>query len=178
MKKVLIASALLLISSAAFAQPMGFMGLYADDGHSICEVINPGGFLPFTLWIWCSPGLEGQICAEFKIGYPANVIQSTMTTNPEISVTLGDLATGMSACYVSCQWGWNWPFQQTCYLTDTTPAFITIEAHPEVGVYQFANCLPGYPTEDIFVMNHLALNQPCEIATEETSWGAIKSLYR
>jgi hypothetical protein len=176
---VLLTFALLLLSGAAFAGPTGYMGLYADADHTVCEVINPGGFYPFELWIWCLPSDLGQICAEFMICYPPNVITSTVTFNtPIISVTLGDLSTGLSVCYVNCLWDWNWPAHQLIYLTDTTPAFIEICPHPDVGVYQFANCEPGYPTEPILILNHLALNQSCVIGTENVSWGAIKSLYK
>jgi hypothetical protein len=184
MKKIiLIISALLLMSGVAAAQnpQVGFMGLFIDEIHSVCEVNNPGGFYPFTLWIWCMPSINGQICAEFMIIYPPNVISSTVTQNDAIiSVTLGDLGNGMSVCYTGCQWGWNWPFRQAMYLTDTAPSWIGIGPHPDIDppIYQFANCDPGYPTEDINIMNQLALNQPCVVAVEETSWGAIKSLYR
>jgi hypothetical protein len=154
------------------------MGLYVDDAHSMCEVINPGGFYPFEMWVWLYPSSKGMICAEFMCCYPANIIQSTVTWSPELSVTLGDLATGLSACFVSCFWDWIWVAHQACYLTDTVPGFIEVCPHPDVGVYQFANCDPGYPTEPILVLNHLALNQPCRVGTENVSWGAIKSLYK
>lgn len=180
---VMIAAALLLISGIASAQnpQVGFMGLYVDENHSVCEVVNPGGFLPFNLWIWCMPSVNGQICAEFMITYPSNVITSTVTSNDAIiSVTLGDLTSGMSVCYVECQWDWNWPFQQAMYLTDTAPTWIEIVPHPDIEppTYQFANCETGYPTEDINIINQLALNQSNVVAVEEASWGAIKSLYK
>ena len=176
-RTLLLSAALLLVSSLAFAGPVGYMGLYADVDHSVCEVINPGGFLPFTMWIWCQPSDNGQMCAEFSIAYPPTVIQSTVTPNAAlISVTLGDLLNGMSVCYVGCQHDWNWPFKQMNYLTDTSPNYITINAHPDTGEISFANCLEGFPMELAVVTNHLALNQPCEIATEEASWGAIKGM--
>lgn len=50
--------------------------------------------------------------------YPANVIQSTVTTNPSVSVTLGTLDTGMSVCLVNCAWDWNWIFHQSLWVLD------------------------------------------------------------
>jgi hypothetical protein len=175
-KVVMLTLALIMISGVAYACPG--MGLFADEAYSICEVINPGGFFPFEMWIWCqAPDPIGMICAEFRICYPANVIQSTVTWNdPIISVSLGDLPSGLSVCFVSCQYGFLWICHQACYVTDTEPAFIEVCAHPDVGVYQFADCSEGYPTIPISLWNNLALNQPCVVGTEESSWGAIKSM--
>lgn len=177
---ILLTFALLLVSGAAVSELsyIGYMGLYADENHGVCEVNNPGGFFPFQMWVWCRPNDLGMICSEFMICYPPNVIQSTVTWSPEISVMLGDLPSGLSACYIVCQWEWMWVCYQLNYLTDTVPAFIEICPHPDVGTYQFANCEPGYPTETIVVLNHLSLNQPCVIGTEDASWGAIKGLYK
>ena len=176
-KTLLLTAALLMVASIAFAGPVGYMGLYADAAHSVCEVMNPGGFFPFTMYIWCQPSDQGTMCAEFSIGYPPNVIQSTVTNNTAlISVTLGDLPSGMSVCYVGCQYDWHSPFSQMCYLTDMSPAFITLLPHPSTGEVSFANCLDGFPMEPAMVTNHLALNQPCEIGIEDASWGAIKGM--
>jgi hypothetical protein len=143
------------------------------------------GFYAIEMWIWCLPGDLGQICAEFAIAYPANTIQSTVTTNPDVSVTLGDLPNGMSACKAGCvPAGWNWYFHQLVYVTDPTQTYIEIIPNPDVGVYQFANCEPGYPTEPCTKLTNLYLNygpdapECIEMATETKSWGAIKSLYR
>lgn len=176
-KALLLAVALLLISGSALACPG--IGLFADPDRSICEVINPGGFFPFEMWIWFQPHLvNGAICEEFRICYPLNVIQSTVTWNdPIISVMLGDLPSGLSVCFLVCQYDFFWLCHQMCYLTDTLPAWIEVCPHPDVGVIQYADCTPGYPVWPNSVWNHLALNQPCVIGTEESSWGAIKGMY-
>jgi hypothetical protein len=140
------------------------------------------GFYPVEMWIWCLPDNQGQICAEFMIVYPPNVIQSTVTNNTDIiSVTLGDLASGMSVCYVTCQWDWNWPFHQLLYVTDPTPSEVIITKHPDPTIMcpQFATCEPGYPTDCVSILTNLIINTECApISTEEVSWGAIKGLYK
>lgn len=139
--------------------------------------MNPGGIFPFEMWVWCLPSWNGMICSEFGICYPPNVIQSTVTWNdPIISVMFGDLPSGLSVCYTICQWDWTWICHQTCYLTDTSVGLIELCPHPDVGVYQFANCNPGYPIEPIVRLSHLCLNQFCSIGLEDASWGAIKSM--
>jgi hypothetical protein len=177
-KLVFLIAALLLLFGATTAWCCPGIGLFADADRSICEVISPGGFYPFEMWIWIQPHIDnGTICNEFRICYPPNVIQSTVTWNdPIISVMLGDLPSGLSVCYIICQYDFFWIAHQACYLTDTTPAWIEVCAHPDVGVVQYADCTPGYPVWPSTIWNHLALNQPCVIGTEESSWGAIKSM--
>jgi len=182
---ILLTLALLLVSSTAIAQPpVGYIGLFIDESHTT-SCVTGVGFYPVEMWIWCLPSYAGQICAEFMIAYPPNVIQSTTTPNTAIiSVTLGDLPSGMSVCYISCQWDWHWPFHQLLYVTDPTPTEVNIVKHPDPSILcvQFANCEPGYPTECATVYTKLLINQECPpedpISTEKVSWGAIKGLYK
>lgn len=177
-KALLLGLALLLVSVTANAQT-GYIGLFADAAHTDCNV-NGSGFYPATMYIWCLPGMNGQICAEFRVIYPANIIQSTVTSNVAlISVTLGDLPAGMSVCYKECQYGWNWPFQQALWVTGPETTLIEIGPHPSVGVYQFANCKSGYPTEPCTRLTNLTINQvgDCLYGVEQSSWGAIKGLF-
>jgi hypothetical protein len=182
-KAILLAIALLLVSSAAFAQPpTGYIGLFNCSVHSSWCATGVG-FYPVQMYVWCLPSYFGQICAEFMVCYPVNVIQSTVTWNtPIISVQLGDLATGLSVCYIVCQWDWHWIANQLIYVTDPTPTYVYICAHPGPGVFQFANCEPGYPVEPCIKYTNLYLNYPLDspeclgTATEDASWGAIKSM--
>ena len=182
-KAILLTVALLLVAGAANAQ---YIGLYVDNERSSWCATGVG-FYPVEMWIWCLPGPLGQICAEFMVTYPVNVITSTVTWNvPIISVSLGDLSSGLSVCYVNCLYDWHWPAHQTLYVTDPTATYCTIQKHPDPAVedIQFANCEPGYPTEPTTVLTNLYFNYgPTDAecmgtAVEETSWGAIKSLYR
>jgi hypothetical protein len=178
MKKMLIFFALLLVCGSASAQlpPAGYIGLYVDDTHSLwCA--EGVGFYPFEMWIWCLPSDRGLICAEFVCVYPPNVIQSTVTQNPNVSVTLGTIDTGMSVCYVACEWDWTWPFHQSLWVTDPTESNIIVEKHPDPNIVciQFANCDPGYPTECVNVLTIININH-CTNAVGESSWSAIKGL--
>lgn len=179
MKKVLlIAAALLIVASTVNAlPPVGYIGLFADGGHQVCNAVNPGGFFPFTMWVWCLPSVNGMQAAEWMVAYPTNIIGSTVTQNPLITVALGSLTAGISVAYGACNLEWTWTHQQACYITDTAPSFIRIVAHPTAGAYQFANCQLGYPIEAIKLINNLAINQSCIVATQDATWGSIKSLF-
>ena len=182
MKKALLLTVALLFVAGVVNAQTGYIGIFTGEDHSTwCA--SGAGFYPVEIWIMCLPGVLGQICAEFMVCYPLNVIQSTTTWNtPLISVSLGDLASGLSVCYVVCQYDWHWICHQLLYVTDPTQTMVYICVHPDVGVYQFANCEPGYPTEPVCILSHLYLNyappdpECMGTATESASWGAIKSI--
>jgi len=181
MKKVLlIVAALALLATSASAGPMAFVGLYTDDAHSMCSQDIPAPYVGFATWVWILPSDNGMICAEFKLQAPAWMLATGTTPNPGNSVILGDPygADGVSFCFSECQYDWVWLFQINQLPTvGGLVDYIYIQERPDAGAYQVANCLAGYPIEPLTILNHLALNQPCEYAAENTTWGAIKGMY-
>ncbi len=177
MKKVLlIASAILVLASAANAQ---YVGLYADAGRVSCSVtVMP--YTPFECWVLMSYPERGIQAAEYRLILPAGIISTATTTNPDINLTLGDWAAGISVSFMTCWQTWVWPQHISCLsLGVAAPGFITVEGKPLSLPYflQVASCELGFPIYPLKVLNHLALNCSCVIGTEETSWGAIKSLF-
>ena len=150
MKKVLMILLMLVITyiNGVFAQApdVTHIGLYNFDydwrpGSSCATSPTQDPFYPVDVYVYCLPDAEGLLCIEFSIEYPGNVIQSTVSQNDDIiSVTLGDLPSGMSVCYTDCQYGWHWVFQQRLYATDLIPSWIEIREHPSTGYVGYANC--------------------------------------
>jgi hypothetical protein len=177
MKKVLlIASAILVFASVANAQ---YVGLYADAGRVSCTV-NVMPYTPFECWVLMNNPDRGIQAAEYRVILPAGIVSVATTTNPDINLTLGDWASGISVSFMTCWQTWVWPQHITCLSMGVAPAgFITIEGKPGSLPYylQIASCELGFPIYPLTILNHLALNQPCEVGTEETSWVAIKSLF-
>lgn len=178
MKKAMILTfgLLLLAATANALPPLGYMALYADASHSICTA-SPAAYAMIEMWVWIKPGTAGVKCAEFKITYPATYMGMTVTASPLISVAQGDLPGGMSVCFTDCQIDWFWSHHQTIFCMGPVPGFLTLDPHPVAGGPQFANCAEGYPIEPAVILNHLALQQPCIVGVNNTSWGAIKNLY-
>ena len=187
---------LIVLSSIASSSPLqqGFIGLYADNQrtyHVYCPFEGPS-VARVEMWIWCLPSVDGQLGAEFRIEYPLNVIQSTVTPNDAIiAVELGSLPEGISVAYSVCQFDWNCPYHQTLWITSHDMTEVRIVSHPEVGVYQFISCLPDFPPEQCIILSDLLLNNPggsmigpCKppddliIETKNFAWGAIKSIFR
>ncbi|HUV37077.1 MAG TPA: hypothetical protein VMX58_09095 [Patescibacteria group bacterium] len=163
MKQSLLLLLLLTVLSTPAVSFPGYVGLYADAEHENFAYCPAAGiFYPIEMWIWFMPGANGQMCAEFGVVYPANLIQTTVTYNNDlISVFLGDFTAGFSACYNTCQYNWHWVAHQTLYVTSPDAGHVAIGPHGDTGVYQVATCSPGYPLDDIWEIAQLYYNDPC-----------------
>ncbi len=180
MKKVLmVIAAIALFAGSVNAGPTAFIGLYTDSEHSVCRQDIPAPYMGWTTWVWIQPSDLGMICAEFMIQNPAWIFNTGTLVNPAHSVALGDPFTGISICFGTCQTDWTWLYQLNALPTVAgVPDYVNVVGHPDVGVYQVANCEAGYPIEPLVMLNNLGLNQDCEFAvgTVTSSWGAIKSI--
>lgn len=191
-RALLLALMLFFVTGGALAQlpPQPYIGLFTTAAHDTwCATGVPSPFYVVEMWIFCLPSVNGMLCAEFAISYPASsVITATVTSNtPIISVAQGDLATGMSVCYIECQYAWNWCFHQTFYVNGTDQVLAELVPHsaPQITQLQFASCeTPQYPIEQAVKFTNLYINYDpitapeCQVTgTESKSWGAIKTLY-
>ncbi|MCK4549227.1 MAG: hypothetical protein KAU49_03625 [Candidatus Krumholzibacteria bacterium] len=185
-KYLMIFLAVLLFSTAVSAQTDGYIGLFADDTRTAwCK---SGSSFPviFEMYIFCLPRADGMFCAEFMIDYPADptVITATVTQGAGISIVKGDLASGVSVCYLECQNDWVWPFHQMIVLQSANKNVISIVDHPESHAILFNCCVEPRPIYDAVVFTNLYLQyevgvdpECSETATAELTWGAIKSIY-
>jgi len=200
-KALLICAVLLFISSVVLAQqlpPLGYIGLYADmeDPGTApeCTVTDPTPGArenwcitvageQFLMWVWALPGENSMKCAEFAVSYPpSGIFAGTACLNPAQSVAQGSLAGGLSICFTDCNYDWQWIAVQPIFVMAPTALVFEIIEHPTTfpaPIYQFANCLEDYPKEPCILFTNLYVNGDCgPIATEESSWGAIKDLFK
>ncbi len=187
-RALLVAAAILFVAGSAPATdlPIGYIGVFADETHTMSPTGNyacPAQYGQFDAWIWCLPSVRGLQAAEFMLGIPATVVQLNAVKNPLVAVELGSLTAGISVALTegACQTDWVYLYQLTMMLLAPTPAKIEILPHPvvlPVPAIQFASCLPGYPIEAGRYLTPLYVCwTPSPIGVEETSWGAIKSLF-
>ncbi|MGD1047463.1 MAG: hypothetical protein ABR899_01770 [Candidatus Krumholzibacteriaceae bacterium] len=116
---------------------------------------------------------------EFAISFPTMVIQSTVTVNPLITVGLGTLTGGTSVAFGTCQSDYVWTHQVACYDMGGAAGVISIIPDPTAlpPAYLIATCDVGNPLISPVIWSNLYINQPCVVATQNASWGAIKSLF-
>lgn len=184
---VLVAVAMMMAASAAHAQSTGYVCLFVDDARtSYCSA--PAGTYPatFNMHIWCLPRFDGSFCAEFMIDYPddPSVIAATTTYDPTLTVVLGDLGTGVSACYGECKPTWFKVCTQLIVLQNANQNMIQVVDHPlSKGIF-FTECEGDRPVYEGVAWNNLYLNYTDGIdpecgftAINDATWGAIKQLY-
>jgi len=163
---------LLLVSFVAApvysqAPDIGRIALYADSLRTTSEVTVPGPFTIFDVYIFCQPSVNGMYCAEFMLqSTTGSMIVTSTEWHPGTSVTLGDLATGVSACLLECQSDWVLLARASMMNSQIDPAILEVVRHPDVGYYQFANCLEGSPIEPVFIGPQLCFNQSCSPDTD------------
>ncbi len=198
-KAFLIAAFMMFIAATAYggAPYVGlFAGVYDPDtfiegaggmDHSMCEVHTSVVYQDIEMWIWyCADQQLGLTAGEFKIVYPTStfVIQGAVTSNPANTVELGSLGAGISWTVggLNCQYEWYWSHHQTLTLKRITASgFVQIVPDPALVTPPFdlisTSCELGFPIYVDTKLSNLALNQTCQIAVQDKSWGAIKSLY-
>jgi hypothetical protein len=139
------------------------------------------------MYIFFLPRDDGMFCAEFIVNYPADpmVIAGGVTPGAGHSIVKGDLASGVSVCYLVCQNDWVWGFSQMLFLRSEDKNMISIGPHPESGAILFNNCVePIRPIYDAVVFNNFYLQYVDSVdpecgatATQEKTWGAIKNMF-
>ena len=170
---------LLVVSAPAFGrEPVGDISVYADAAGSSCNITDNGGLLQIHLVHKFRAG-EGATGCRFMVQPPAGSNWSYIafsTTFTAVGQPNSDVSLGYGPC-------------QTTDVDLGTILYTSITPSPACG---YINILPGLPgtviaTDCIFGQHLLDHGQgianpngtcQCTIATEPTSWGRVKALYR
>ena len=186
MKRILLTVALLAILAAPASAQL--ISLWADDAMTQCSV-TPGMAGTFDLYIVVEPDARGIFGAEFSIVNPSPAIFFTppggVTWNPaaQVTVSMGEffgagISLGFGQCINVPMWVASYNF--TSY--EMNPVFFTLDVattgEPPVTqtTINVAICDEAHSKVEGFAYSHFGINQDCVIGTEETSWGAIKSM--
>lgn len=176
MKKILLTiAAIALFAAPASAQ---MYSVWSDATMTVCEFNTAAPYVPFNVYLMLEPGPTGVFGAEYRFSAPATIIAQVTTPSPLIAVAMGDAlnGTGISLGFSSCQTApfvvYNWMMLPLA----VTPGFFMVEANTSTGKLIVAEC-PGDRAElPATVYNYFGFNDACVVGTEETSWGAIKSM--
>jgi hypothetical protein len=178
-KAMLIFLATMFVASYAYAGPHDYIGLFFDTGHAVCRT-DVTGDMSVYYYVWAKPAELGMYAVEFKIVFPPIVYDmGSLTLNPGINLTLGDITTGWSATFATCQLygAWVQVYRQRVYCdTGLAPdGVIQITQTDDSQNLGLADC--DMVGQYFTVLNHAHINQDCLIGTKDASWGAIKSLF-
>jgi len=193
-KALLIAAAVMFVASSVVASdaPVSYIGLFKDINHTMTDPVGNSvcTTASFYCWIWCLPSDRGMYGADFCLTKPASedpyidIVVTTATINPGITAPLGDLWTGMSVTFSTCQLDWIWLYNLRMRdYSDLTPVTGLIEVIPHPATepepaLQLVNC--NMDLEPFVYLTPLYLcpdPTPGPLGVQESNWGAIKSLF-
>ncbi len=183
-KVTILGLALLLVSGAASAQ---WISLFTDEERSSSSILYvPSGSIE-EVYLFAHPSAEGVTCIElnsFTLGdgsiqsfaavYNEDVAPPVMGTFPN-----SDLA----GCFQTCHQDWAWFCRASLLYLSSGGEWCCIYVRalqgPPVQPYpKFLTC--GGDEIQAYPFCEFCINAPslCEVAVEESSWGAIKEMYK
>ncbi len=166
----------LAIAAPAFAQAVGDISAYADDQGNSCSVTAPAGIVTVYVVHKFSDG-GSATGARFKVTVPSGLaILAFTTTFVPIGNISGDLSLGYGTCISSTT------SLGSILMNSSNPAacsYISVVAADNFANPIATDCTFGEYT----VKTGQAIANPdgtcaCSVATEPTSWGRVKALYR
>jgi hypothetical protein len=179
MKKILLTIAAI----ALFAAPVSaasVLSLWADEGMSVDEVYKTAPYQAFNVYVFLEPGADGAFAVEYKLIAPPGHFSPSMVINPVVSAaTIGVWfgEPGISAPFITCQVSTFWVVNLTMMSPSTEPGFYTLELNVNSEFLGVATCEePMRPMVSGSAYNFFGFNDACVVGTEESSWGAIKSM--
>jgi hypothetical protein len=179
MKKVLLLTLVMVMgASLAVAQP-GVFGTYADAGALNCNVVDA---VPGLLTVWVVHTLTGGATAgQFSAPVPACMIGGLWLADGTIGPAVGTTQIGIGIGYGGCLGAPIAAANISIFANGlTTPCCAyPVLPDPNTGLIEMVDCTATkLPAAGI--ANTVNGNSTCNCATvptEESTWGAVKSLY-
>ena len=160
-------SAFFPVTILAQAPVTGRFALYADSLRTSNEIDGVDIYVPFEVYLFCQPGENGMIGAEFALGSTTGSLVATETEwHASTTVVLGTLTGGVSVGLLECQTDWICLAKLTMINTGIYPTELNVLRHPDIGYYQFASCLPERPLEQVFYGPSFCVNMECPPDTD------------
>jgi hypothetical protein len=182
MKKfVLTAMLLTIIATPALAQ-LEDLGLFADNAGLSCEILDTVAGIKRVYVVHVNS--LGATGSEFLVDTSASTMSLIVASAPAGFLTIGSSDTGISIAYQECKIGTflvltmtfdNFGDSAACsrlrMLEDPT-------AVPPARIYADCSSQPHNFPGGQAIVNPNPGSCPCSVATETTTWGNIKALYR
>lgn len=179
--------ALLIICLVAMATPalaingIGDISSYADDQGNDCNILSPGGGGLVHVYVVhkFQPG-ESATYSRFKGQWPTG-LTFLGSFNVGANVAIGNFATDVAVAYGVCVSGPHLVGDALFQTSAASPAcsYFDLVASDGQATPLGTDCLFGeYEVGTGQAIVNPDGTCPCTIATEPTSWGKVKALYR
>jgi len=179
---VLSITVLCLGSTCAWTQNHVF-SLWTSETMAACDGYFDAPLQPFEVYVFIDPDTGGVFAVEYKLEILAGHYSTGLTLAPFVSgAAIGSWtgSPGITAPFTECQTELTWIAHMTMEAPDLEPGFYTFQPHDDTGSLLVWICTGTRPEQPVTVYGAFGYNESCMwyYATEETSWGAIKDMYR
>lgn len=132
-----------------------------------------------TFYLMALPSEAGLDCVELMIPPPFGFSIFNENYNSDIEQPVsGFLPTGLIACFGTCQYDWVQIASAVLIITNANPSEIPIIAYPGSMNLEARDC-SGTKSEAVAWTSLYTNYETCPgLATVQSDWGAIKSLYK
>jgi hypothetical protein len=189
MKRLIVAGFLLLTLSTAAIAHEGSIGMYTDLTGTDCDMT----FTPYLsfevsiLYYRSDGGPNGITAAQFRVQLPPSGLTiQTFTQSPEVSISLGNITTGITLAFTNCSGaGQDYlllgTIEVVAFVDQPYDMWIALDEgidprNPPVSV-RVTMCDSGRTKHGVLGGWFKSPNGTCSVGIEETTWGAIKGMY-
>lgn len=178
MKRILLLGlALLFVSGAVTAQQVA---MYTDETRTSWCAVDCALYTHVYIYLFVGPPAEGAKCVDLNSTHEGGMFMTgTPEWNPDINPAhLGNFPDAdLACCFNTCQQDWNWAIKGDLFILGVDPAkfWLRPSQDPLQPNMWMLNCA-GVEVE-AFALTDFYVNSCGPISVEESSWGAIKSLY-
>ena len=183
-----VVTAVFTLAGLAHAAPS--FSLWADEAETTCEVYTIAPYIPFEVYLFLEPPVEGAISAEFRMAVPEGHFSASFISHPIVSdSSSGDWfgSPGIHVDFISCQTGTFWLACYTMMSPNTAAAGYWLYPHIDTQFMGIETCSDPNERISLNLWTCLTLNDSCwncgdyyvdPTAVTETTWGAIKAMLR
>jgi hypothetical protein len=173
-------TALLLATAAGPVLAAHSIGIYADELAQSCEISDPGGGVQKTFYIVHTNEDLGVIGSAWQLQWDPGMTMVWVGDDATPLFKVGDAMNGAQISYTQCTTG-TFKIDSVTMLSFGTSApcsYLRLGPHPTQGRVM-VDCgfryMPFTSGEAIVNANGTCA---CTVATEPTTWGTVKALYR
>ncbi len=170
---------LLLLLVTSPVQPQ-ILSLWANESMTAGEFFTEAPYTPFNIYVFLEPSPDGAFAVEYKLTVPEDHFSTALSVSPVVSGAVAGVwygSPGISAPFTSCQTDLFWVVNLTMMSPNIIPGWYIPGPHDDSSFPNVVTCQGPQPTVEASIYNLFGYNDMWG-ATEETSWGAIKSLHR